>query len=116
MAESPEYHAAAQEVASILDFAVSSLGAELDALFGQLLEMGLKHDKFPRLRDDHWNRMEKALLGALEETIDLDASTRAAWSSVFGQIASEMTAVLKPMRRRSWDASTVSSDCSSIHG
>jgi hypothetical protein len=100
MFQSAEFQDAVRTCTYTLDFAVSSLGPDLDVLFGQLVEICLEYENFSRVRSCHWAVMETALISALEETLGdrFDTETKDAWVSVFSAISQEMIAVIKPRK------------------
>lgn len=108
MFESESFLETARTISTLMDMSVSLLECELDALFGQLLEIGLEHANFPRVQANHWPMMQTALLQTLEQYSVNNKTIQAAWTTVFDQISTEMMETIKPMRRKSWDSSTSS--------
>jgi hemoglobin-like flavoprotein len=111
MFESEEFIEAARTTSSLMDMSVSLLECEMDALFGQLLEIGLEHASFPRIQTNHWSMMRDALLKTLasyssalsDDSKDLE-KVLSAWSLVFDNLSNEMVETIKPMKRKSWDS------------
>jgi hypothetical protein len=111
MFESEDFIEAARTASTLMDMSVSLLECEMDALFGQLLEIGLEHANFPRIQTSHWSMMRDALLRTLasyssalsEDCKDLE-KVLSAWSLVFDNLSNEMVETIKPMKRKSWDS------------
>ena len=113
MFECEDFIDAARTTSTLTDMSVSLLECELDALFGQLLEIGLEHTNFPRIQANHWAMMRDALLRTLESYYSDDSSNSvekvlSAWTIVFDNVSNEMVETIKPMRRKSWDSVSTS--------
>ena len=80
------------ESASVLDFVITSLGADMDIVKMQLMEIAEQHKGFENIRPEHWIILGKALIEALEETLGdkFEASTKSCWASAFDSVSTMM--------------------------
>lgn len=103
MYASDEFKRSARECSNTLDFVVTSIGPDMDVLFGQLIDMVTSSDLFGRLRPEHWNVFRESLLFSLKDTLGdrFDDKARASWEKVFDSISAAMKKFLRPSRRAS---------------
>mmetsp|Transcript_19381 Transcript_19381/g.25006 ORF Transcript_19381/g.25006 Transcript_19381/m.25006 type:complete len:158 (-) Transcript_19381:10-483(-) len=92
MYESQAFKEAARESASVVDFIVNSMSGDLDMVQMQLTEIADEHKGFGGVRREHWVILGKALLAALEESLEksFDEDTKHCWASAFDTVSTMM--------------------------
>lgn len=89
-----QFREMATETASLIDFIVSSLGADMEIVKMQLSETFESHENFARVRPEHWNLVGQAVLEALQETLGeakWDTQTADCWATTCDYLSSMIT-------------------------
>jgi hemoglobin-like flavoprotein len=97
MKESREFQEVAEDTARMIDFVVASLGSDMDILQMQLTELASSQENLRRVRSEHWSVMSRALLLALESTLQerFDDDCKLGWAAVFDSVADMLKCSIK---------------------